>query len=181
MNATRALHPLISLPTMPPRPFRAAGPAALLVALALGGCAGSDVANSPAAGPSAAAPTGLPSAEALATAALGQGAEGLVVVENGLDEASAAKLAAAAEKAFAEINAPGAIMAVASPAGVWKATIGSADIEGKRPMSADLYQRIGSITKTFTVTALLQLAAKGLLSLDDPLSKYIQVMAISEV
>lgn len=40
-------------------------------------------------------------------------------------------------------------------------------------MTADVHQRIGSITKTFTVTALLQLADSGKLSLDTPISDYV--------
>jgi D-alanyl-D-alanine carboxypeptidase len=40
-------------------------------------------------------------------------------------------------------------------------------------MSTDFYHRIGSQTKTFTVTGVLQLADKGKLGLDDPIAKYI--------
>jgi D-alanyl-D-alanine carboxypeptidase len=40
-------------------------------------------------------------------------------------------------------------------------------------MKRNLYMRIGSETKTFTVTALLQLVAKGKVALDDPIGKYV--------
>lgn len=40
-------------------------------------------------------------------------------------------------------------------------------------MQTDFYSRIGSVTKTFTVTAVLQLVDQGKLQLDDPISKYI--------
>ena len=40
-------------------------------------------------------------------------------------------------------------------------------------MQTDSYSRIGSVTKTFTVTAMLQLVDQGKLKLDDPISKYI--------
>ncbi|HUO40897.1 MAG TPA: serine hydrolase domain-containing protein, partial [Mycobacterium sp.] len=43
----------------------------------------------------------------------------------------------------------------------------------RAPMKADFYSRIGSETKTFTVTAVLQLADEGKLALDDPIGKYI--------
>ena len=43
-------------------------------------------------------------------------------------------------------------------------------------MTADVNQRIGSVTKTFTVTALLQLAEEGTLSLDDPIEQYVEGM-----
>jgi D-alanyl-D-alanine carboxypeptidase len=39
-------------------------------------------------------------------------------------------------------------------------------------MQQSSYQRIGSITKTFTVTAVLQLVDQGKVGLDDPISKY---------
>ncbi|MGC1381971.1 MAG: serine hydrolase domain-containing protein, partial [Candidatus Baltobacteraceae bacterium] len=42
----------------------------------------------------------------------------------------------------------------------------------KSPMRRDLYFRIGSNTKTFTITVLLQLAGEKKLNLDDPVSKY---------
>ncbi|MGH8046498.1 MAG: serine hydrolase domain-containing protein, partial [Chthoniobacterales bacterium] len=50
---------------------------------------------------------------------------------------------------------------------------GVSDIPAGTPMNAANYQRIGSITKSFTVTRILQLADEGRLSLDDPISKYV--------
>jgi D-alanyl-D-alanine carboxypeptidase len=41
-------------------------------------------------------------------------------------------------------------------------------------MTPDVHQRIGSVTKTFTGTLLLQAAADGLLSLDDTIDQYIE-------
>jgi D-alanyl-D-alanine carboxypeptidase len=41
-------------------------------------------------------------------------------------------------------------------------------------MTTDLYMRIGSNTKTFTVTAILMLADQGKLSLDDPVDFYVK-------
>ena len=40
-------------------------------------------------------------------------------------------------------------------------------------MTPDLYMRIGSETKTFTVTALLELVDEGKVGLDDPIGKYV--------
>ncbi|MGH3804528.1 MAG: serine hydrolase domain-containing protein, partial [Pseudonocardiaceae bacterium] len=39
-------------------------------------------------------------------------------------------------------------------------------------MKTAFYSRIGSVTKTFTVTAMLQLVDQGKVALDDPISKY---------
>jgi D-alanyl-D-alanine carboxypeptidase len=63
--------------------------------------------------------------------------------------------------------------------GVWDSAgrsyirgFGSADLATKRPMTAADHFRIGSNTKTFVVSVLLQLVDEGKLSLDDPLSKF---------
>ncbi len=103
-------------------------------------------------------------------------AGGLTVVEDGGDATTSAALAKAAETAYDEISAPGAIMAVRTPHGTWVATVGYQDWDRTVPVTADLNQRIGSVTKTFTVTALMQLAEKGQLSLDDPIEKYVPGM-----
>lgn len=50
---------------------------------------------------------------------------------------------------------------------------GLADIEtGRRISNAD-HVRIGSVTKSFTVTVILQLAGEGLLDLNEPVGKYL--------
>lgn len=50
---------------------------------------------------------------------------------------------------------------------------GLSDLETKDPMSPDMIFRVGSNTKTFTITVLLQLVDEGLISLDDRLSDYL--------
>jgi len=40
-------------------------------------------------------------------------------------------------------------------------------------MKTDFYSRIGSVTKTFTVTGVLQLADQGKFGLDDPIAKFV--------
>jgi D-alanyl-D-alanine carboxypeptidase len=63
--------------------------------------------------------------------------------------------------------------------GVWDAKGGSfirafgyADLEKKVPLNPADHFRIGSNTKTFVISVLLQLAAEKKLSLDDPLSRF---------
>lgn len=66
-------------------------------------------------------------------------------------------------------------------AGVWAPnegidfvyTAGVSNLETQEPLSDDMIFRIGSNTKTFTITVLLQLVDEGLISLDDPLSNYL--------
>src|SRR5262249_30479615 len=50
---------------------------------------------------------------------------------------------------------------------------GVRDMASGAPMATDLVMRIGSLTKAFTVTAVLQLVDQGKLGLDDPISKYV--------
>ncbi len=56
---------------------------------------------------------------------------------------------------------------------IWNRGFGLADVTTRRPMPANEYMRVGSVTKTFTGTVLLQLFDHGLIGLDDPLSEYI--------
>ena len=49
---------------------------------------------------------------------------------------------------------------------------GLADVETRRPISADTVFRLGSITKQFTASVILQLVQEGRISLDDPVSRF---------
>lgn len=75
--------------------------------------------------------------------------------------------------ALPQAAASGAVVAVRSPSGTWIKAFGTADRATKTPMTDDVHQRVGSVTKTFTGTLILQLAADGRLSLDDPIGKYV--------
>lgn len=74
-----------------------------------------------------------------------------------------------------ELDIPGAVAGVWVPdMGELVLAIGEADIEeGRTIQEADRF-RIGSITKTFTATAILILADEGLLSLDDTVDKFVE-------
>lgn len=50
---------------------------------------------------------------------------------------------------------------------------GLADIETGRPIGKADHVRIGSVTKSFTVTVILQLVGEGLLDLNDPVGNYL--------
>ena len=56
---------------------------------------------------------------------------------------------------------------------VWSGTYGWANIDQQVPMSLDTLQNIGSVSKTFTTTALMQLWEKGKFQLDDDINDYL--------
>jgi len=65
--------------------------------------------------------------------------------------------------------------------GIWQGgqqpyvrAFGVSDTSKKTPMTTDMHVRIGSNTKSFTVTAILMLADRGLLGLDDTIDKYVK-------
>jgi D-alanyl-D-alanine carboxypeptidase len=55
----------------------------------------------------------------------------------------------------------------------WSATAGVGDLKTGEPRSTDDRYRVGSITKTFVATVLLQLEAEGTLSLDDTVEEWL--------
>lgn len=85
-----------------------------------------------------------------------------------------AALTRSIRRALATTAAPGAIVGVWQPGRApYVRSFGVRDTATRRPMRDDLYMRIGSVTKTFTVTALLQLVDEGRVALDDPIAKYV--------
>lgn len=68
---------------------------------------------------------------------------------------------------------PGAMLVIQAPGkGTLVKAYGKADIPSGRAMAAEDKFRVGSTTKTFVVTVLLQLVDEKKLGLDDPLSKF---------
>ncbi|MEU9213216.1 serine hydrolase domain-containing protein [Streptomyces sp. NPDC048415] len=80
----------------------------------------------------------------------------------------------AVQQVMREANVPGVTVGLWTPdKGSHVRSFGVADKSNGQKMSSDLYIRIGSETKTFTVTALLKLVDEGKLNLNDPIGKYI--------
>src|SRR5262245_27274716 len=76
------------------------------------------------------------------------------------------KLEAAVRRGFHEASAPGVVVGVQSPHGKWFTAIGKKGEDSKTPIRKAVHQRIGSVTKTFTGAAFMQLVGEGKLSLD---------------
>jgi D-alanyl-D-alanine carboxypeptidase len=85
----------------------------------------------------------------------------------------AARLDAAARASLQEASTPGLIVGVRTPAGTWTAAYGKADPDKDTPMQVGMNTRVGSLTKTFVGTMIMQLEETGKLSLDDRIEKYI--------
>ncbi|MFD9327935.1 serine hydrolase domain-containing protein [Streptomyces sp. NPDC060065] len=68
---------------------------------------------------------------------------------------------------------PGVYAEVRDAGQVWRGASGVADVRTSRPIKADMRQRVGSITKTFTAAAVLQQVEKGRIQLDAPIGGYL--------
>ncbi|WP_244888724.1 serine hydrolase domain-containing protein [Streptomyces purpureus] len=91
-----------------------------------------------------------------------------------LTPAVAARLDAAIREVMREADIPGVMVSLSAPGkGQYIKSFGVADKASGEPIEPNMYMRIGSLTKTFTVTAMLELVDQGKLGLDDPISKYI--------
>jgi D-alanyl-D-alanine carboxypeptidase len=75
---------------------------------------------------------------------------------------------------MAEYGVPGAAVGVWIPGeGSWTAVAGLADVEAGKPVTTEMQWPIRSITKSYTVTLILQLVDEGVIGLDDTIDQYI--------
>ena len=75
---------------------------------------------------------------------------------------------------MAETKLPGlSVAAVRGEEIVWERAFGFRDLALGLPATPRTLYGIGSVTKSFTALAIMQLAEKGMLSLDDPVEKYV--------
>jgi D-alanyl-D-alanine carboxypeptidase len=75
-------------------------------------------------------------------------------------------------EAVVDAGAVSAVARVSGRRGAWSGSAGSAVLGHQRPVPEDGVFRIGSITKTFVATVVLQLAEEGRLRLGDPLERW---------
>ena len=90
-----------------------------------------------------------------------------------LDSAVVARLDAAIDAVVAAEAIPGALIGIWSPDGEYIRASGVADTATDSPVKTDFYSRIGSVTKTFTATALLLLVDRGEVDLESPIADYL--------
>ncbi|GLV65945.1 D-alanyl-D-alanine carboxypeptidase [Bacillus mycoides] len=72
-----------------------------------------------------------------------------------------------------QLGFPGILAKTSEGGKTWGYAAGVADLSTKKPMKTDFRFRIGSVTKTFIATVLLQLAGENRLNLDDSIEKWL--------
>jgi CubicO group peptidase (beta-lactamase class C family) len=84
------------------------------------------------------------------------------------------------EALLAQVDAPGAVLAVrrGDDMSVWAA--GSANLSTGVPMTADTLFPIASVSKVFTATLVMQLVDEGLLDLDRPVRDYLPGFEVAD-
>jgi D-alanyl-D-alanine carboxypeptidase len=93
-----------------------------------------------------------------------------------------AALDAAIEARVAQMGIPGAIVGLSIPGQIdYVRAVGVGDTATGLPMLFDDHTRIGSVTKTFTGTAVLQLVDQGRIRLSDPISRYVEGVPSGDV
>jgi D-alanyl-D-alanine carboxypeptidase len=93
--------------------------------------------------------------------------------EKTIDPAVAERLDTAIADVMTTADVPGAMVGLWWPDERYVHAFGVADRATGAPMSPDLHHRIGSVTKTFTITGVLQLVDTANVKLDDPIAKYV--------
>lgn len=94
----------------------------------------------------------------------------------------AAALDRAIEERLDQMGVPGAIVSLSIPGKIeYTRAFGVGDTATGTPMLVDNHHRIGSVTKTFIGTAILQLADQGRIRLSDPISRYVEGVPSGDV
>ncbi|HKD11552.1 MAG TPA: serine hydrolase domain-containing protein, partial [Thermoanaerobaculia bacterium] len=93
---------------------------------------------------------------------------------NSLSPSSLEEIDRAAREVLSETGAPSASVAVVAGGEIaCVRAYGRARLDPPTPARADMRYAIGSISKQFTVAAVLMLAQEGKLSLDDPVARFL--------
>ncbi|MFC9296871.1 serine hydrolase domain-containing protein [Streptomyces sp. NPDC057011] len=75
---------------------------------------------------------------------------------------------------------PGVYAEVRDAGRTWRGASGVADVTTGRPVSPDMRQRVGSITKTFTAAAVMQQVEQGRIRLDAPIGDHLPQLVPGE-
>lgn len=102
----------------------------------------------------------------------GCGGSGSSGGDSALRRIDPAALQATVDATAAELLVPGAVVLLRTPQGEFTVTYGSTERNGTTPPAPGDRFRIGSVTKTMTAAAIVQLAEEGKLAFDDPVARH---------
>jgi len=88
------------------------------------------------------------------------------------------QVVACAEAAMKTHGVPGAVVGILHQGEIKTAGLGVTHVEHPLPVTPDTLFQIGSITKTYTATAIMRLVEQGKLSLDEPVRTYVPDFAV---
>ena len=88
------------------------------------------------------------------------------------------QVVACAEAAMKANGVPGAVVGVLHQGEIKTAGLGVTSVDHPLPVTPDTLFQIGSITKTYTATAIMRLVEEGKLSLDEPVRTYVPDFAV---
>ncbi len=114
---------------------------------------------------------------AVSVAALAAPGVRLTAAEGDLPPGVRADLQILLNSAVRAAMIPGAAVLIDAPGVTFAGASGYADLANHTPLRADDAFRVGSITKMFTATVILQLAEEGALGLDDRLADWLPEIA----
>uniref|UniRef100_A0AAU2K1K9 Beta-lactamase family protein n=1 Tax=Streptomyces sp. NBC_00049 TaxID=2903617 RepID=A0AAU2K1K9_9ACTN len=75
---------------------------------------------------------------------------------------------------------PGVYAEVRDAGRTWRGASGVADLATGRPVTPDMRQRVGSVTKTFTAVAVMQQVERGRIALDAPIGDHLPELVPGE-
>ena len=107
-----------------------------------------------------------------AVAAAGALSATAAMAQPALQPIDPAALEATLDELATEMRVPGAAMLLRTPDGEFVVTYGQRGLDDPTPVTIDDHIRVGSNTKTWTGSVILQMAQEGKIALDDPLSKF---------
>src|SRR5688500_2549580 len=90
------------------------------------------------------------------------------------------RVAAAVQEKMAELNVPGVALGILADGEVRTRGFGVTNVDHPLPVTDDTLFQIGSISKTFTGTAIMRLVERNQLRLDDPVRKYLPAFKVKD-
>lgn len=90
------------------------------------------------------------------------------------------KISQRVQKEMKRLNVPGVAIGVYHKGKEWSTGFGVTSMEHPLPVTSDTLFQVGSISKTFTGTALMMLAEQGKVDLDAPVRRYLKDLKLKD-